>query len=178
MIKSQRARENIKIQNKGIMNPDMGINMERSTKIKEKLCRQILIATDGSETANEAADFGIEMVGCSRAKVYAVYVIDVTSYDSILMDESRTKDTCEEFEKKGHDATSYVEKKAKAAGLEAESIVLKGNPAVKILDFANEHEIDMIVVGSLGKSGIERFAIGSVSEKVVRNAKVPVLVVR
>jgi nucleotide-binding universal stress UspA family protein len=68
--------------------------------------------------------------------------------------------------------------KAKFAGLDAEPIILKGNAAEKILDFANKHDVDMIVVGSLGKSGIERFALGSVSEKVVRHAKVPVLVVR
>ena len=52
------------------------------------------------------------------------------------------------------------------AGLEAESIILKGNPAEKILDFADEHEIDMIVVGSLGKSGVERFAIGAYPKKL------------
>jgi nucleotide-binding universal stress UspA family protein len=53
-----------------------------------------------------------------------------------------------------------------------ESIILKGNPAEKMLDFAKEHDVDMIIFGSLGKSGIELFAIGSVSEKVVRHAKV------
>ena len=83
-----------------------------------------------------------------------------------------------ECEKTGHRATSSVVEKAKFAGLEAESVILKGSPAEKILDFADEHDIDLIVVGSLGKSGIERFALGSVSEKVVRHAKVPVLVVR
>ena len=67
--------------------------------------------------------------------------------------------------------------KAKFVGLEAESIILKGSLAEKILDFANEHDFEMIVVGLLGKSGIKRFMIGSVSEKVVRNANVPVLVV-
>jgi nucleotide-binding universal stress UspA family protein len=46
------------------------------------------------------------------------------------------------------------------------------------LDFANEHDFEMIVVGLLGKSGIERFALGNVSEKVVRHAKFPVLIVR
>jgi nucleotide-binding universal stress UspA family protein len=152
--------------------------MEGSTKIKDKSYRQILIATDGSKTAKNAADLGIKFASQSGAKVYAVYVTDVTSHDSLMMDDSWTKDTCEECEKKGHEATSYVETKAKAAGLEGESIFLKGNPAEQILDFANKHDIDMIVVGTLGKSGIERFAMGSVSEKVVRHAKVPVLVVR
>ena len=83
-----------------------------------------------------------------------------------------------ECEKISHRATSSVVEKAKFAGLEAESVILKGSPAEKILDFADEHDIDLIVVGSLGKNGIERFALGSVSEKVVRHAKVPVLIVR
>ena len=114
----------------------------------------------------------------SGAKVYAVYVIDITSFDSILMDEPWTKETYEQFEKIGREATSYVEENAKAAGIEAESILLKGNPAKEILDFAEEQKVDMIVVGSLGKSGVESFLLGNVSEKVLRNSKVPVLVVR
>ena len=73
---------------------------------------------------------------------------------------------------------SYVEKIAKAAGMEIESIVLKGDPAEKIVNFAEGQNVDMIVVGSLGKGGFERLVIGSVSEKVVRHAKVPVLIVR
>jgi len=78
----------------------------------------------------------------------------------------------------GHQATSYVEKVAKASGTEVESIVLKGDPAEKIVNFAERQNVDMIMVGSLGKGGFERLVIGSVSEKVVRHAKVPVLVVR
>jgi nucleotide-binding universal stress UspA family protein len=69
-------------------------------------------------------------------------------------------------------------KSAKAAGLEAESIVLKGDPAQRIVNFAEEQSVDMIVVGSHGIGGFERLVIGSVSEKVVRHAKVPVLVFR
>lgn len=76
-------------------------NMEKGTKMKDKTYRQILIATDGSITAKKAADLGVKFACQSGAKVYAMYVIDVTSYDSILMDESWTIDTCEELEKKG-----------------------------------------------------------------------------
>lgn len=146
--------------------------------IKSKPRRQILIATDGSETANEAADFGIEMVGCSGAKVYAVYVIDTTPYRSVSLDKIWSKETLEEFEKVGHEATSYIEKTGKAAGMEVESRVLKGNPAEKIISFAEDNNIDMIIVGSLGKGRYERAVLGSVSEKIVKHAKVPVMVVR
>ena len=152
--------------------------MEGSTEIECKSRRQILIATDGSETANEAAAFGIEMVGCSGAKIYAVYVIDTTPYRSVPLDQIWSKDTLDEFERAGHEATSYIEKIARAAGVEVESRVLKGHPAEKIISFAEDNNIDMIIVGSLGKGGYERLVLGSVSEKIVRHAKVPVLVVR
>ena len=67
------------------------------------------------------------------------------------MDERWSKEVFEQFEEIGHEATSYVEEKAKAAGMEAESIVLKGNPAEEIVNFAEDQKVDMIVVGSLGK---------------------------
>ncbi|HHV25027.1 MAG: universal stress protein [Methanosarcina sp.] len=152
--------------------------MEESLDIKSKPRRLILIATDGSETANEAADFGIEIVGCTGAKIYAVYVIDTTPYRSVSLDKIWSRETLDEFERVGHEATSYVEKIGKAAGLEVETRVLRGHPAEKILSFSEDNNIDMIIVGSLGKGGYERVLLGSVSEKIVRHAKIPVLVVR
>ncbi|HOW15696.1 universal stress protein [Methanosarcina sp.] len=149
----------------------MGENNEKFTPQK------ILIATDGSEASERAADFGIDTLKFEGAKVYAVYVIDTGSYGSVPVDKKKFK-KIEQLEETGHKATSYVEKKAKAAGMEVESVVLQGNPAEEIVDFAEEERVDMIVVGSLGKSGIKRFMLGSVSEKVVRRAKIPVLVVR
>jgi len=151
--------------------------MESDTKIN-KMPSRILIATDGSKSAEDAASLGIKFALQYGAKVYAVYIISITTYDKVFLDESWSIEQCVECEKTGHRATSSVVEKAKFAGLEAESVILKGSPAEKILDFADEHDIDLIVVGSLGKSGIERFALGSVSEKVVRHAKVPVLIVR
>ncbi len=152
--------------------------MEGCIDTESKLQRRILIATDGSETANEAAAFGMEMVGCSGAKIYAIYVIDTTPYRSVSLDKIWSKETLDEFEKAGHEATSYVERIGKAAGVEVESRVLRGHPVEKIINFAEDNNIDMIIIGSLGKGGYERFVLGSVSEKVVSHAKVPVLVVR
>lgn len=155
-----------------------GVSMEESSELKSKPQRRILIATDGSKAAENVADFGLEIALCSGAKVYAVYVVDITFFDSILMDESWVKNACEQFERVGREAICCIEENAKAAGIEAAPILLKGNPAEKILDFAENQKVDMIVIGSAGKSGTERFMLGSVSEKVVRNSKIPVLVVR
>ena len=161
------------------INPEYeGVNMEETYEIESRPRRKILIATDGSETANEAADFGIEMMGCSGAKIYAVHVIDITPYRSVSLDKIWSKETLDEHEKEGYEATSYIERVAKASGVEVESRILKGDPAEKIVSFAEDNGIDMIIVGSLGKGGYDRLILGSVSEKVIRHAKVPVLVVR
>lgn len=152
--------------------------MGEGNELKSKSQRQILIATDGSKASEYVADFGIKVARCSEAKIYAVYVIDLTFFDSVLMDESWVKNAYAHFERIGNEAMSYIKENAKAAGIEVIPILLKGNPAEKILDFAEEQKVDMIVMGSTGKSGVERFTLGSVSEKVVRNSRIPVLVIR
>ena len=78
----------------------------------------------------------------------------------------------------GKEATAYVENTGKAANIEVESVILEGSPADEIVDFAEKNDIDLIVMGTQGKSAIQRFLIGSVAENVVRHSKRSVLVVR
>jgi hypothetical protein len=66
----------------------------------------------------------------------------------------------------------------KAKGVAAEPLLKAGKPAEEILDAADEGQFDVIVIGSRGKSAAARFLMGSVSERVVRHATRPVLVVR
>ena len=146
--------------------------------MESKLYRKFLLATDGSESARKAVDATIEFARLSGAKIYAVYVIDRSIYSSVPEDQEWEEAMYAQFRELGEEAVSYVEKTARDAGLQVESILLEGHPAEEILSFAEKQDADMIVVGSLGKTDVERFLLGSVSEKVVRNAKVPVLVVR
>ena len=151
--------------------------MESGTKIKD-VPSSILIATDGSKTAENAAALGIKFAQQYGAKVFAVYVINVTASEAILIDEAWATEECVACEKTGQRATSSVEEKAKFAGLEVESTILKGDPADEIVNFAEKKDVELIVMGTLGKSGVQRFLLGSVAENVVRHSKVPVLVVR
>ncbi|MFY1110942.1 MAG: universal stress protein [Methanosarcinaceae archaeon] len=146
--------------------------------MERKIFKKILIATDGSVGAKKAADTGIEIARMSGAKVHTAYVIDISSYSSVPKDPRWEEAMYAQFRELGKEATSYVEEKAKEAGIEVEAVLLEGHPAEEIVNFAERNEVDLVVMGSLGKSGIERFLIGSVSEKVVRISKVPVLVVR
>ena len=75
-------------------------------------------------------------------------------------------------------ATDYVESAGRAANVEVESVILEGNPAEDIIGFAEKNGIDLIVMGTQGITGIKRFLLGSVAEKVVRHATKSVFVVR
>jgi nucleotide-binding universal stress UspA family protein len=67
--------------------------------------------------------------------------------------------------------------RAEAAGLEVEGIIAQGHPADEIINYAEKNSIDLIVMGTLGKSGLDRFLLGSVADKVIRNSKIPVIAV-
>jgi nucleotide-binding universal stress UspA family protein len=79
---------------------------------------------------------------------------------------------------KGGAATGYVENLGKETGVKVEPVYLRGSPAEKILEYAEESNIDLIVMGTQGLTGIKRFLIGSVAENVLRHSKVPVMIVR
>lgn len=135
--------------------------------MKSTIFRKIMVATDGSEQVKRAVRTAIEIARLSEAKLYAVYVIELGVH------HSRNHPRAE-----GWDATTYVENVGRAANVEVESVILEGNPANEILDFAERYDIDLIVMGTHGKTGLERFLIGSVSENVVRHSEKAVLVVR
>lgn len=141
------------------------------------LYKNIFIATDGSKQNRKAVQHGIELAKLSGAKLYAGYVVDTAAFASIPMDAGWEM-MYELLEKEANVATDSVEDLAKAAGIPFETVVLEGNPSHEIIEFADNNNIDLIVMGTLGKTGFDRFLLGSVAEKVTRNSKVPVLVVR
>ena len=141
--------------------------------MKRNPYRKILLATDGSENAKSAACSGLEIARSAGAEVYAVYVAGI-SCCSPIMPESYDW----EIGKEGSEAVAEIEEMGKENGVTVNSVLLQGNPAQEILDFAEKNDIDMIVLGTQGKAGIDRFLLGGVTEKVVRHAKAEVLVVR
>jgi len=142
-----------------------------------ELYKKVMVATDGSEQNKKAISYGIEFAKLSGAKLYVVYVVDTAAFASIPMDAGWEM-MYELLETEGKDASDQVVELGEAQGLEIESAVLEGHPSNEIIEFAEGNDIDMIVIGTLGKSGLDRFLLGSVAEKVTRNSKVPVLVVR
>ncbi|VVB92214.1 Universal stress protein [uncultured archaeon] len=142
-----------------------------------KLFKKILIATDGSEYTKNSVDYGIDLAKNTGAELHAIYVVDTAAFASIPMDAA-WESMYELLRQEGDEATKYVADKAKSLGLEVDRNTIEGHPADEIIKYAEKNSMSVIVMGTLGKSGLDRFLLGSVAEKVVRNSKIPVLVVR
>ena len=147
--------------------------------MNSNLYRKIMIATDGSEPVKKAVDTAFEVARLSGAKLYAVYVVASGGYTfGHPRDLGWEKAMKEHLSAEGKEATTYVETVGKAANIEVESVLLEGSPAEEIVDFADKNDIDLIVMGTLGRTGIQRFLLGSVAQNVVRHARKAVLIVR
>jgi nucleotide-binding universal stress UspA family protein len=136
-----------------------------------------VIATDGSENSQRAISCGVEIAKLSGATVHALYVVDTPS----MISETWTagKEMVHELIiREGKKVLSKVKKIIEDSRVEVKEVLLEGYPSEEIINFAENNNMDLIVMGTLGKTGLERFLVGSVAENVVRNSKVPVMVIR
>ncbi len=136
---------------------------------------KILVPTDGSEYTKPAIQQAIELAKMSGAKVTALYVLDQTVLTNMPMDTA-VMNVYKTLEKEGQEAVNYVMELAKEAGVEAELEVKEGAPVKVILEESQNY--DIIVMGTLGRTGMSKLLMGSVAERVVRAAACPVMVVR
>ena len=154
---------------------------KRGVGMNSSIFRKIMVATDGSELVRKAVDSAIEIAKSSNAKLYAVHVIALGDYYSSMplsIDAEWIKAMEEHLRIEAQEAIAYVENAGRAANVEIEPVILEGNPASEIVDFAEKNDIELIIMGSHGKTGIERFMIGSIAENVVRHSKRSVLIVK
>ena len=135
----------------------------------------ILVPTDGSEGVERTLDHALEMASNHDATVHALYVIDRRF--ELAADEDRD-DLIARLTERGEDAVAAVAERAEAAGVDAVTGVREGIPYKTILGYADEADVDVIAMGTHGRTGRDRLAhLGSVTERVVENATVPVFVV-
>ena len=135
---------------------------------------RILVPIDGSETAAAAADHAIELARAFDAEIHPVYVVETN-----VGPTTGLVDVLEALEEAGEEAVEAVRERAAEAGIDrVDGGVLRGTPHRAILDYADAHDVDLIVMGTHGRTGLDRYLLGSIAERVVRLADVPVLTVR
>ena len=143
--------------------------------MSNRLFEKILIATDGSEKNKAAVEEALRIGRLYGSSVFAVYVMDLSAFESASADVV-IGDTWAVIQREAEAALAYV--RSMAEGVNLETLVLEGKPAAEIVRFATEKSIDLIVIGTQGKRGLERLLLGSVAEQVIRMAPCKVLVVK
>ena len=132
----------------------------------------ILVPTDGSDGTAKTLDHAVEMASRYGADIHALAVVDERQFESLRGDSKyETQMTLEENCER---AVARVAERAEEADIPVERAVRQGIPTQRIVEYA----IDVIVMGTHGRSDHERIAtVGSVTQRVVENADVPVFVV-
>ena len=150
----------------------MGLNSQKKHK---DMYKKILVPTDGSEFAKKAQRHALFLAKVSGAEIVAVSVTENNFVNGLPLDDEiyqlnqvlneRSEENLKDFDKLNED------------DVKINHVIREGSPAKVILEVANEEQVDLIVMGSSGKSGFDRFIMGSVADKVVNSAKCAVLVV-
>lgn len=137
---------------------------------------KILYLTDFSEPSEFAAPYAISIAGKYGCRIYVAHVIEPFTYaDDFGIDYGAQLREMEATARRLLDKTVASMKKT---GANIESVMLSGNPSAEIIKFARDEAIDLIVMATHGRSGVEHLLMGSVAEKVVRRSHCPVMTVK
>jgi len=136
----------------------------------------ILMPTDGSSGTVETIEHAVAIARDNDATLHVLYVLDKRRYRAASKDTK--EDVIQSLEVEGERALDDARTRAEDAGLEVVTELHEGVPHRDIVEYAADNDIDMITMGTHGRTGRDRVAsLGSVTDRVVQNAQLPVLVV-
>lgn len=145
--------------------------------------QKILLPTDGSKFAENAAQHAIWIASRSGAEIIVLNVIETSSLVGLPAEDLivKIKEMLKEEGRRSLERISeMISERESESKIEDVKITLKteeGSPADSILKTVDNENVDLVVMGTSGKHGLDRFLLGSVTEKVVRSSNCPVLAV-
>lgn len=136
---------------------------------------KILLPLDGSELAEVALPYVEKLAGRLGSEIVLAHVSELASDPTEDTHRSYLKRIVEATE---NEASAYSDKQGNGPAIVVRSVILAGQPAEKIVEYAENENIGLIIMATHGQSGIQRWALGSVADKVVRATTRPVLLIR
>jgi nucleotide-binding universal stress UspA family protein len=136
----------------------------------------VLVPTDGSDCAKQALSTGIDVANAEDA---ALHLLSVISIESLGLDV-RSEIQLTALEERASNVVEDARALAADAGVDSVSTAVEQGGSIHrtILSYANEHGVDLVVAGTHGRTGFNRYVLGSVTEYLIRTSPVPVLTVR
>ena len=142
--------------------------------------KKILYPTDFSESSLEALAYAVSFARDYKAKLVLMHVVNEQVFSEglnlprVTAPEALEQEMVKEAERRLKSIIPADER----AGLDSEMVILRGMPFLEIIRYAKANEVDLIVIGTHGRSGLEHVIFGSTAERVVRKAPCPVLSVQ
>jgi nucleotide-binding universal stress UspA family protein len=137
--------------------------------------RTVLIPTDGSDPAAAALEVGLDVATTASAAVSLLAVVDATSLGADVRTDAGTA----ALEASADEVVAAAAERARTAGVDPTTAVeLGGSVPSVVRSYVTNNDVDLVVVGTHGRTGFDRYVLGSVAESLVRTAPVPVLTVR
>ena len=140
--------------------------------------QHFLVPIDFSEYANQALDYAITLAGKLGARVTLLHVIQPLPLGGVDMGMTLPGTFVQDLEAEIRRDMGALRERVTAAGLEGNMVIVHGVPFHEIIEAAKTQQVDLIVLGTHGRTGLLYVFLGSVAEKVVRLAPCPVLVAR
>lgn len=133
----------------------------------------LLLPTDGGDGVDVARDHAFDLAEHYDATVHALYVADSDRYSTVTF-ETGVLDVLESV---GTEAVAEIAREGDERGIAVVEEVVQGAPHEGIVAYADERDIDLIVMATHGRTGLDRYLLGSVTERVARTSPVPVLAI-
>jgi nucleotide-binding universal stress UspA family protein len=140
---------------------------------------KILYPTDFSDVSKKALDYLAQLKDAGTKEIVVLHVIDEKGIEAVSRYGSGSAATIiGEIEKEAREEAKKIEKQLNKGGFSVQVKVIRGVPFKEILKAEEEENVSAIVIGSHGKTNLEEIFLGSVSEKVIRRSKKPVLIIK
>lgn len=137
--------------------------------------QQILVPFDGSEPAKTALHRALEEH--ADAEITALHVVD-SDESAYSAQESAAESSDKSGNKEAEEVLTKAQEQADAYNVTLTPMIEVGQPAAVIVEYATKNDIDHIIMGSHGRSGLSRILVGSVAETVIRNSPITVTIAR
>ena len=140
---------------------------------------KVFVATDFSETSQKAIAYAKKMTSQMECKLGIVHIFDSSLIQTPLPYYPAEHHFLDEFIKKARDKGKIkLDETAKDVGENCEVYFLEGKPSKQLIKFVEENDVDLLILGTHGYTGLSRLFLGSVAESVLRKAQCPVLTIR
>lgn len=136
----------------------------------------ILVPTDRSEPAVAAVEPALKIATQFDSRVHVIHIVNLGDV-AASSDYTPPRELIDYLKSQGETVTDQIATRARESGIETVTHVQEGFPATDVLDYAEENDVDLIAMGTAGRTGLNRFLLGSTTERIIRHADMPVLAV-